>query len=64
MKKLRILVLVHEDLVPPDDASGVPESEVDVYRTEFDVVSSLRDSASLAGSEKVAPGAIGAGSDG
>ncbi len=43
MKKLRVLVLVHEDLVPPDDVTGVPESELDVYRTEFDVVSTLRD---------------------
>jgi len=41
MKRLRILVLMHEDLVPPDplneqDASGAE------WKTEYDVVSTLR----------------------
>jgi D-alanine-D-alanine ligase len=42
MKKLRVLVLVHETLVPPDDSSGYSVQEVDEWRTEYDVTSSLR----------------------
>jgi D-alanine-D-alanine ligase len=42
MKKLRVLVLVHETLVPPDDSSGYSVREVDEWRTEYDVSSSLR----------------------
>lgn len=42
MKRLRILVLMHEDLVPPDSLKGYSESEIVEWRTEFDVVSTLR----------------------
>ncbi|HEU0225346.1 MAG TPA: hypothetical protein VFR29_07925 [Steroidobacteraceae bacterium] len=42
MKKLRILVLVHETLVPPETLRGVSEQEAAEYRTEFDVTSWLR----------------------
>jgi D-alanine-D-alanine ligase len=42
MKKLRILVLVHELLVPPETLEGVQEHEAAEYRTEFDVTSCLR----------------------
>jgi D-alanine-D-alanine ligase len=42
MKKRRVLVLVHETLVPPDDASGYSDQEVDLWRTEYDVTTSLR----------------------
>jgi D-alanine-D-alanine ligase len=42
MKPLRVLVLVHETLVPPDDASGYTEKQVDEWRTEYDVVTALR----------------------
>ena len=37
MKKLRVLVLLHETLVPPEDASGYSMQEVDEWRTEYDV---------------------------
>ncbi len=43
MKRLRILVLVHETLVPPETLVGVPEQDVAEFRTEFDVTSCLRD---------------------
>ena len=43
MKKLRILVLVHETLVPPETLVGVPEQDAAEFRTEFDVTSCLRD---------------------
>jgi D-alanine-D-alanine ligase len=42
MKPLRVLVLMHEDLVPPDSLKGYSESEIVEWRTEFDVVRTLR----------------------
>ena len=42
MKNLRVLVLVHETLVPPEDVSGYSEQQIDEWRTEYDVTSSLR----------------------
>jgi D-alanine-D-alanine ligase len=35
--------MMHEDLVPPDDVTGLPQEEVDPYKTEFDVVHGLRE---------------------
>jgi D-alanine-D-alanine ligase len=43
MRKRRILVLVHADLVPPDDIAGRPDAEVLEYKTEYDVVTTLRE---------------------
>ena len=40
----RILVLVHETLVPPDSTEGYSEQEIDEWRTEYDVSTSLRQS--------------------
>ena len=42
MKPRRVLVLVHESLVPPDDSSGYTDQEIDAWRTEYDVMTSLR----------------------
>jgi len=42
MKKLRILVLVHETLVPPATLEGISEHDAAEYQTEFDVTSCLR----------------------
>jgi len=42
MKKLRLLALMDEELVPPDDVRGIDVSDVD-WKTEFDVVSTLRE---------------------
>ena len=42
MKKRRVLVLTHETLVPPEDSSGYSVQEVDEWRTEYDVTSSLK----------------------
>ena len=41
MKHLRILVLMHEDLVPPDPLNG-QEVEGAEWKTEYDVVTTLR----------------------
>ena len=43
MKKLRVLVLMHESLVPPDSVEGCTEEEIQEWKTEFDVVSTLRE---------------------
>jgi D-alanine-D-alanine ligase len=42
MKPLRVLVLVHPDLVPPDSTKGYTEQEINKWKTEYDVVSTLR----------------------
>ncbi len=42
MKKLRILVPVHETLVPPDSLEGSTIKEIDEWRTEYDVISQLK----------------------
>ena len=42
MKKLRVLALMHPDLVPPDDAAKLSEDERFGYKTEWDVMRTLR----------------------
>ncbi len=42
MKPLRVLVLVHPDLIPPESAKGFSEQEINTWKTEYDVVSTLR----------------------
>ncbi len=42
MRKLRITVLMHEALVPPEDMKGVDVATAE-WKTEFDVVSTLQD---------------------
>lgn len=41
-KKLRVLVLMHEDLVPPDDISALSESEFHKVKTESDIIAALK----------------------
>lgn len=42
MRRRRILVLMHPDYVPPDSTEGYTAREVHAWKTEFDVVSTLR----------------------
>lgn len=42
-KKLRIIVLMHEDFVPPDSIEGMEEKDVAPFKTEFDVCATLRE---------------------
>lgn len=42
MKSLRILVLVHPTLMPPDSAEGYTAQQIDEWRTEYDVITTLR----------------------
>jgi len=44
MKSLRVLVLMHPDLMPPDSLKGLSVQEINVGKTEYDVVSTLRGS--------------------
>jgi D-alanine-D-alanine ligase len=42
MKSLRVLVLLHPELMPPETREGVDEKESYVWKTEYDVISTLR----------------------
>ncbi|HVH17319.1 MAG TPA: ATP-grasp domain-containing protein [Myxococcota bacterium] len=43
MSRHRVVVLCHEDLIPPDSIEGLSASEVDAFRTEYDVTRALRE---------------------
>ena len=42
MKSLRVLVLLHPELMPPESRDGFDEKESYVWKTEFDVINTLR----------------------
>jgi D-alanine-D-alanine ligase len=42
MKRLRILVVMHPDFMPPDSTKGYTAQEINVWKTEYDIVSTLR----------------------
>jgi len=42
MKRLRVAVLTHPSLAPPESREGYTEQEAHEWKTEFDVVSTLR----------------------
>ena len=42
MRRLRILVLMHPDFVPPDSMEGYTARQINELKTEYDVVSTLR----------------------
>ena len=42
MRRLRALVVVHASLVPPESLEGHSDKEIEEWRTEYDVTSSLR----------------------
>jgi D-alanine-D-alanine ligase len=42
VKKLRVLVLMHPDMVPPDDAAKLSEEERFAFKTEWDVMRTLK----------------------
>ena len=41
MKQLRILLLMHEDLVPPNDIEGLTPKQIAPFKTEYDVYAGL-----------------------
>ncbi|MBV8740281.1 MAG: hypothetical protein JOZ12_00785 [Sinobacteraceae bacterium] len=44
MKKQRALVVMHESLVPPEKLEGHSDKEIEEWRTEYDVTTTLRGS--------------------
>jgi D-alanine-D-alanine ligase len=42
-KKRRVLVLMHEELVPPDSLRGQTRKDIDEFRTELDVIEGLEE---------------------
>src|SRR3954463_7736351 len=44
MKRLRTLVVMHTTLVPPETLAGHSEKEIEEWRTEYDVVSTIKKS--------------------
>lgn len=42
MKRLRVLVLMHPDLMPPDSLKGHSPEEINRWKTEYNVVTTLR----------------------
>ena len=43
MKKLRVLVLMDEELVPPESLDGFSEEEILQWKTEYDVLATLNE---------------------
>ncbi|HEY8493641.1 MAG TPA: ATP-grasp domain-containing protein [Myxococcota bacterium] len=43
MRRMRVLVLTHEDLVPPDTLKGLSDKEVQAVKKEYDVANGLRE---------------------
>lgn len=44
MKPLRVLLLAHPELLPPDSMDGVSDKQAYEWKTEYDVISTLRQS--------------------
>ncbi len=42
MNPLRVLVLLHPDLMPPESTKGFSEQQINEWKTEYDVVRTLR----------------------
>lgn len=43
MRQLRVLALVSENLVPPDSMEGSTDKEIDEWKAEYDVITTLRE---------------------
>ncbi|MCB9915150.1 MAG: D-alanine--D-alanine ligase [Planctomycetes bacterium] len=41
MRRLRIIVMMHAELVPPETTEGLSESEIHAWKAEYDVLSTL-----------------------
>lgn len=41
MKRYRILLMTHEQLVPPESIEGLTDKEIDLFRTEYNVYSTV-----------------------
>jgi D-alanine-D-alanine ligase len=43
MKKLRVMALMDEELVPPDTIEGVSDEEMQDWKSEYDIVTTIRE---------------------
>src|SRR5438046_2896414 len=43
MRRLRVLVLLHPEVMPPDSLEGHSEQEIHKWKNEYDVVTTLRE---------------------
>ncbi len=43
VKKLRVVVLVHEDLVPPESMEGYSDKQILEWKSEYDVITTLKE---------------------
>ena len=50
MRRLKVLVLLHPELIPPDSIKGLSDQEIEPFKTEYDVITTLR-----AGGHEVKP---------
>jgi len=59
MRRLRVLVLMHPDFMPPESSEGHTAREINEWKTEYDVVSTLRaaghDVRALGAQEEIKP---------
>jgi len=43
MKKLRVIAIMHEDLIPPDTIEGLTDKEMAPWKTEYDVLTAIEE---------------------
>jgi D-alanine-D-alanine ligase len=43
MRKLRVMALMDEELVPPDSIQGISDEEMMEWKSEYDIVTTLRE---------------------
>ena len=43
MRRLRVLVLMHPDFMPPESSDGYTEAQINEWKTEYDVCATLRE---------------------
>jgi len=42
VRRLRVLALMNDDKVPPEDIESLPDSEFEYYKTDYDVCRAVR----------------------
>ena len=43
MRKLRVLAMMHEDLIPPENIEGMTEEQIAPFKTEYDIMVTLEE---------------------
>ena len=42
-KRLRVIVLMHEDFIPPESIEGMSDEQIAPFKTEYDITVTLED---------------------